>query len=562
MQRIDTGAEAVPDASFAASDGSDARMVGAMRVVLSVAAILATAIEPSDMPGDATLAQVTTYGYFLHSIAIFVHSRLNRRFSRSKLIHWLDICWYGVFVLVTGASNSPMFLFFFFAILTSSFRWGLEEGARVAIASAVLYALCALSSTRQDDIGRLLLRTIFLLTLGYMCVYWGESKVEMRRRLALLREVSRLSNPRFGVDHTTASVLVNVLRFFGAGSCLLVVRDEGGSTCSVRTVKAGEAPKSIEAVDVSLEMAAPLIDVAEHYAVAYARSPWARLHWLESDVAYDNLKELWIRQAPAGRRLAELLEAPSFISAALPLKKGSGRIYLVSGNGTFKRADAMFLAHVAAQAIPVIESIALLDRMASDAALIERQKIALDLHDTAVQPYLGLKLALSALRNKAEAGNPLIPDLDRLIAMAAQVTDDLRRYASTVKSGWCATHPVFVEVLQLQAQQLRRFYGIDIGIRAVGPLDVSDRLAAEVVQIVREGMTNICKHTVARQGQVDIACRDGWLRVSIENEFAGHGIGQFTPRSIAERAAALGGRVFVTTSDVHGGTGVHIEIPV
>ncbi|MFD2270613.1 hypothetical protein ACFS07_04395 [Undibacterium arcticum] len=60
----------------------------------------------------------------------------------------------------------------------------------------------------EAEISRLLLRTTFLLALGYMIAYWGGSEVaQKKRRLALLRDVSQLSNPRFGVDHTIASVL-------------------------------------------------------------------------------------------------------------------------------------------------------------------------------------------------------------------------------------------------------------------------------------------------------------------------------------------------------------------
>ena len=118
------------------------------------------------------------------------------------MIHWLDICWYALIVLLTDGVHSPFFLFFFFAILTSSFRWGFEEGARVTLASVALFAACGMGSATSEDLPRLLLRSTFILALGYMIIYWGRSKVELKRRLALLRAVSRLSNPRFGVDHT------------------------------------------------------------------------------------------------------------------------------------------------------------------------------------------------------------------------------------------------------------------------------------------------------------------------------------------------------------------------
>lgn len=71
---------------------------------------------------------------------------------------------------------------------------------------------------------------------------------------------------------------------------------------------------------------------------------------------------------------------------------------------------------------------------------------------------------------------------------------------------------------------------------------MSDRLAAEVFQIVNEGMSNICKHTTARNGYIELACTAGQLTVRIENECSGQPVLDFTPSSIAERAAALGGK--------------------
>jgi signal transduction histidine kinase len=94
-----------------------------------------------------------------------------------------------------------------------------------------------------------------------------------------------------------------------------------------------------------------------------------------------------------------------------------------------------------------------------------------------------------------------------------------------------------------------------------GELKVSDRLIAEVVQVVREGLSNICKHTVAQRGSVKLRCAHGWLKIQIENEGTGTPAADFIPRSITERAAALGGRTQVN-SGPDGGTSVYVEIPV
>ncbi|UUZ47602.1 hypothetical protein LP420_31155 [Massilia sp. B-10] len=70
----------------------------------------------------------------------------------------------------------------------------------------------------------MLLRAAFLLALGYMIALGRSQSDPETLRLALLREVSRLSNPRFGVEHTITDVMQQVRRYFHGSSCVMVSR--------------------------------------------------------------------------------------------------------------------------------------------------------------------------------------------------------------------------------------------------------------------------------------------------------------------------------------------------
>lgn len=548
------------NAQMARDAAADTSMVGRMRLVLSSSALLTAFIDPDGIGKLTSFTWLIFCAYTLHSIVLTILSQLDQRFSQSKLIPWLDIFWYALIVFFTGGANSFFSLFFFFAILTASFRWGFEEGARVTLASAGLFATTALVAESEAEISRLLLRATFLLALGYMIAHWGGSEVAQKRRLALLRDVSQLSNPRFGVDHTIASVLEKTRAFFKGRSCILVMRDHESGTWSLRT--AGYAGQSIDAERISAEAAAPLMAFPKQQIVVYTAPLWPALPWTGGSRTFDNTQFRWIKHAAEpGERLAELLEARSFISAPLPLRKGEGRIYVVAAKHGFGKADALFLSHIGAQAFPVIENIELLDRLASEAASRERQKIAGDLHDTTIQPYIGLKHGLSAVRNKAAADNPLIDDLDKLTAMATQVISDLRRYSGTIKNELDQSEPVLLVALCRQAAQVMEFYGIDITVSTEGELDMSDRLAAEIYQVLNEAMSNIRKHTSARRGFIKLQCANGRLKIQIENECPHAQAIAFMPRSIAERATALGGQAHVD-QEASGRTAVHIDIPV
>ena len=538
-------AKLIPDST----DMADARMVSSMRLVLAMSALLASITDSGSFPDGWGTVWPLFAAYVGHSVCLFVLALRHHPVAQSKVMHWLDLAWYTLFVALTGDSRSLLFLFFFFAILASSFRWGFEEGARVTLAATGLFLVTAFSAEAHPDWPRLLLRSSFLLALGYISAHWGESKVALNRRLALLRDVSQLSNPRFGVDHTLTRVLAKTREFFNANSCILVLRDKDTGDCTLRSIHVGRTKQNIHAQSISAEAAEPLLALPPAQLVSYQRR--RRLTWTSAP-------------ADTGERLADLLEGDAFISAPVSLRRAEGRIYVVTDHRAVSKADALFLSHIVAQVFPVIENIELVDRMASEAAAQERQKIALDIHDRAVQPYIGLTMGLSAIRNKAEPTNPLLDDIDKLSAMARQSINDLRHYAGTFRQADGQSHsqePLYTAALQQQTDQVRTFYGIDITVDAATDLHINDRMTAEVLQIVREGLSNICRHTLAQCGALRLQRSAGWLHIQIENAGASAPVADFSPRSITERVASLGGQVRVQ-SDADGFTSVQIQIPV
>jgi len=544
---------------------ADALMVARMRLVLSVSALLAVGVDTESgqehLEGSVWLAFSC---YALYSLGVYACTRTGQPYFQGRAIHWLDVLWFTLIVFVTGGVGSLYFLFYFFAILTSSFRWGYEEGARITMASVASFAACSLGASNGDYTAQLLMRTTFLLALGHMIGHWGGSKVTLRRQLALLNRVSRLSNPRFGVNRTLARTMEQTLAFFGASHCILLTRDAASGPWTMRTLGRRTAG-GVESVEQFGESALTALD-AEHIVLSN-REPWPLRLLRAQGHACSIRAPRWLPlDAPGLRRcaaVAAMLEVRSFISTPVPMRQGEGRIYVASRGGLFHKADALFLAHIVNQVFPVIETIGVLDRMATDAASKERLKISLDLHDTAIQPYIGLKLGLSALRKKAAPDNPLIEDLDRLASMADSVVAELRHYAGTVRHGGTGRAPCafILPHLHRHAARIKVLYGIDVDIVVESNVQLDDRMTAEVLQLVREGLNNICKHTHARRGGIRIGCTDGKLQIRIENEACGTGATNFRPRSISERATALGGSTLVSQG-AGGTTAVLVEIPI
>ena len=385
-------------------DPADAVMVNRMRSLLSASCLLTLYIDPGAMGRTNAFAAPVFAAFLVYSLALD-YSRA-RRWARA--VAWVDVVWFYLIVLSTGGSSSFFYPFFFFAILSAAFTSGLAAGARITIASTLLFASTAAFATSEDELARVLLRATFMLALGYMISHWGGMVVSQRRRLELLHEVSRQSNPRFGVDHTLASVLDKTLSFYGAGTCLLLLRDSDTKQWMLRTANAGQPGHALHDKRLSAEAAEPLLCVRSGQVLLYQRPLW---RWLRrGHEAHECQRDThsWSRvdPGPAGR-LAELMDAISLIAVQVPLRQGEGWL-MVASPRDHSQQDALFLLQIAGQAFPIIENIALLDRMASEAVLRERERIARDIHDSTIQPYIGLRHGVSAMRKRAAPDNPCL----------------------------------------------------------------------------------------------------------------------------------------------------------
>ena len=117
-----------------------------------------------------------------------------------------------------------------------------------------------------------------------------------------------------------------------------------------------------------------------------------------------------------------------------------------------------------------------------------------------------------------------------------------------------------MDAVAKQAERLRRFYGITVSIRSVIGAEVSGRVAAEAFHIIAEGLSNVLRHTAAKNAYVAVRCENSCLLIEIGNEFDKHPA-EFIPRSINERVLAQGGRAYVEQRpDKH--TVVHISLPM
>jgi signal transduction histidine kinase len=540
---------------------SETRVIALGRLLLAASGLGVIYLVPTEPDRLVPLTYTALVLYTLFSAWVYGAQFRGREFPfLLDWGHWIDIACYTLLITLSSGTNSIFFFGYFLPILSASFRWGFASGMRVAVVAAVstilFTALGAFTDIPTWEPQRYLIRPAFLLTLGYMIARWGEQEIELKSRLDLLRTLATSANPRFGMNRSLGRMMHALVRHFGADRCALILHEDETAERTLRRCSRDEPESAVFPQELP-ESAARLLLGLPAAAIV--------LHGPSGSRAVDAATgERSPEEGEACEAIAVALESTSFVSVPLVFRdRDLGRLFLGSDRPwRLDDAQTRFLLHAVGQALPVIENLRLITQLAGAAADDERRKIARDIHDSVIQPYVGLQIGLSGLRQKLASGNQaeLSEDVDRLLELTSLGIADLRLQVSALKQGEAPGRSL-VPAVRRFATRFSEVTGIAVEVEARDDLRVADRLAAEAFQMVAEGLSNVRRHTQSPQARVGLALENGCLHLRIENPAGPDPCAPFTPRSIAERAAALGGGATVLAGAA-GATVVRVEVPL
>lgn len=244
--------------------------------------------------------------------------------------------------------------------------------------------------------------------------------------------------------------------------------------------------------------------------------------------------------------VTRLLKLSSLVCLPLRLPTTKARLCIATAGNRYTQKDARALVSLARQTSTILEAILFGERLAIELARQERRQISRDLHDSAIQPYIGLKLGLEALRRRLGKDHQLLSDVDELITIAAAGIGELRQYVGALKtSATKRKTDCLISAARSEARKFGALYGIEATVAADGDISVTAPMQHEVIQMIREGLSNIRRHTTATHAAIRLRQKDGKLVLEIinNNDDQAHARCRFSPRSIGERAMELGGRV-------------------
>ncbi|MFB7355347.1 sensor histidine kinase [Streptomyces gardneri] len=207
-------------------------------------------------------------------------------------------------------------------------------------------------------------------------------------------------------------------------------------------------------------------------------------------------------------------------------------------------------------------------RDAEQVSLLEdRDRIARDLHDLAIQRLFATGMTLQSARRfveHPEAADRLtraIDDLDATIKIIRSTIFGLREHDTP------GTTPKLRSRVVKAVDEAADTLGFAPALRMEGLLetDVPLEAADQVVAVIGEALTNVARHARARRAEVAVVADEGVLAVTVSDDGIGIRPGGTRSglRNLRERAERLGGTLSVRARAEPGsGTVVEWRIPV
>jgi signal transduction histidine kinase len=203
----------------------------------------------------------------------------------------------------------------------------------------------------------------------------------------------------------------------------------------------------------------------------------------------------------------------------------------------------------------------------------ERQRISSDFHDGPLQNFISLQMRLDILRRLLERDFASgMEDLRQLQSLAQSQVRELRAFLNSMR-------PADIDVgnLMASARRTAEHFQKDSGISvtfvgANSPVGLPRETSAEVLQMLREALTNVQKHSGATRVAVAVDKTDRGLEVSVDDNGRGFSFSgaysleelellRLGPMSLKRRARSLNADLTLESRPGRG-AGLKFRIPL
>lgn len=546
-------------------------MVAGARAILVGFLAVGVIFGPLAPSLEAGLVRPLIGGYLAYSLILLAISR-SRRFAYHVLRQPLaptaiDLGAFTVLFYMTTGAESPFFSPLVFLIVSATIQWGSRGAIVMSLIILAVFLPAGWSAAlgpNRDDAAAL----SWIVRLGYIVMVTVLLAGFGRHFERMIDELSRMADPvDAGFDETqppTQEALQHALSLFRArrGVILWAERDE----------------PYLNLIEVDREASTKRV-------LPPGGDDWLVAPGLEGAVfLYDRASDMAITR-PGGRSrvVKGLPVAPSLLRTlkfermlVLPVRaEPLDGVILVLDQEEPATEDLAFGAMVSAQVSTGLQRwhAQMSHRVAAAAA--ERMRLSRDLHDGVLQFLAAAAIQIEGL---LRAGNLPVAAKVRLMGLRQSLGDEqreLRAFINAMRPAGPNEAPTPIDLreeLEGLADHLSRYWNISVvaDLASDSPL-VSAEMAYDVGRIVREAVANAVRHGRSQNVTVEARTEPGRLKLEIaddgqgfdfegemmDEELKAAGAG---PRSLQDRARAMGGRVSLTSSSE--GARLGIDLPL
>jgi signal transduction histidine kinase len=235
------------------------------------------------------------------------------------------------------------------------------------------------------------------------------------------------------------------------------------------------------------------------------------------------------------------------------------------GGRRFVEEDLALLETFARQAAVAIEYARAQKDLQRLVVMEDRERIARELHDGVIQSLFAVGMGMQATATMS--GDPVLQQrIESAVEEMDRVIRDLRNYIFGLRPGVLADRQ-----LDQAVRELAEDFQDKSGVLTV--VEVDQRVAAELasragdlVQVVREGLSNVGRHASAATCRIALYARDHKAVLEIDDDGVGFDVGGATGigqglGNLRGRAAALGADLEIESARGEGTT-VRLSIPI
>jgi len=540
------------------------RVIAVGRLTLAAASLFGVWWDPSEPTRAVGITYLLSGVYLAYSLALLVLVWSRSPGERLPIVsHVVDIIFVSFLQYLTLGPSSPFFLYFVFSLFCAVIRWDWKATlltAGVVLGAYLLMTAMIIPTLRPHEFDgeRFVTRCVYVIVSSAILIYL--SKHHERLRLEIER-LARWPQPTtLELRESMSQLLSHAAKVVDAAH--VVVIWEAGEEPYVMAAQWPVAGSLLSRHPPDSLFPAVSTELAEKAFVAAGRVS------SDSELLVPNGKgELVPTSGRVRDEVLGLLKGEGLVSAPFRTERVSGRAFFMGF--TSSASELVPLTEVVAREIGgSLHQLYIAEQMKEIAAGEERIRLARDLHDGVLQSLTGIRLKISAAVSDIE-GSPVARERLSAIERALAIEQrELRRFISGLGPGRSSTGSAgsLASQLDMMRERIALEWKMPVTIRCSAER-LPDVIERAVPLMVHEAVVNALKHGQPSQVAATVDATRDEVRIVVADD--GHGFpfrGRLNhralterrvgPRSLLDRVTALGGEVWIDSSDA----GSRVEI--